>query len=96
MTTRTALVTGASSGIGLELARLLGADGYDLVVVARDAQRLQEAAEELRAQHGVSVHERRAGYLPAKGFRGRGPRDQREDGMTSELSAAPLTRSTPA
>jgi len=55
VTTSTALVTGASSGIGLELAHLLAADGYHLVVVARDAQRLREAAEELRAQHDVSV-----------------------------------------
>ena len=49
-----ALVTGASSGIGLELARLLAGDGHDLVVNAED-DALQTAAEELRASGGDVV-----------------------------------------
>lgn len=51
----TALVTGASSGIGLELARQLAANGYSLVVVARDSERLSAAAARLRSEYGVAV-----------------------------------------
>lgn len=45
---RTALVTGASGGLGLELARLLGAKGFDLVLVARSEDKLERAADEFR------------------------------------------------
>jgi uncharacterized protein len=44
----TALITGASSGIGLELARVFAREGYSLVLVARNQKRLQEIAQELR------------------------------------------------
>lgn len=52
---RLALVTGASSGIGADLARVLAAQGHDLVVVARNKHRLQDLSREL-ARHKGAVH----------------------------------------
>lgn len=51
----TALVTGASSGIGAVYAQRLAARGFDLLLVARDQQRLEEAASKLRDEYGVQV-----------------------------------------
>ncbi|HEX8231246.1 MAG TPA: SDR family oxidoreductase [Chloroflexia bacterium] len=55
-TGKTALVTGASGGIGYELARLLARDGYNLVLVARSADKLNEMKQHYEARAGIRVH----------------------------------------
>jgi uncharacterized protein len=51
----TALITGASGGIGCELAKLFAKDHHNLVLVARNAPRLAQVADELQRQFGITV-----------------------------------------
>jgi hypothetical protein len=70
----TALITGASSGIGEALAHCFARDGHRLVLVARSAGKLQALAEDLRTAHGAAVD-----VLPA---------DLAEPGAAAALAAA--------
>lgn len=53
--TQTALITGASNGIGLELAKIHARQGGNLVLVARSQDKLEQLAQELNRQHQVQV-----------------------------------------
>src|SRR6266481_1476334 len=52
---QTALVTGASTGIGVDLAECFAREGYDLVLCARTEATLRAVAERLAAAHGVKT-----------------------------------------
>jgi short-subunit dehydrogenase len=52
---KTALITGASSGIGLELAHLFAEDGYRLVLVSRNRGALRQLGDDLQSRYGVTV-----------------------------------------
>jgi short-subunit dehydrogenase len=53
---RTALVTGASSGIGLDLAKRFAAEGFDVVLVARSQGKLEEVRAGIEGEHKVRAH----------------------------------------
>ena len=55
MTKRTALITGASRGIGLACAKTLAAAGHKVILAARNVEKLQEAADEIRASGGEAI-----------------------------------------
>jgi short-subunit dehydrogenase len=54
--TNTALITGASSGMGVEFARYHASKGGDLIITARREAKLQKLKSELETKHGVTVH----------------------------------------
>ena len=76
----TALVTGASSGIGKELAQLFARDGHGVVLVARRRERLEQLARELEAKHGVKAWPIACDLASTGGV----------DGLVSELGALGL------
>ena len=55
MTRPVALITGATAGLGAAFVRALAAEGHDLVLVARDEERLAKTRDAVRAVHGVEV-----------------------------------------
>ena len=64
---RRALVNGASVGMGRAAAEMLATEGVDLVLSARGAARLEDAARELRDRHGVQVHTVAADHSTVEG-----------------------------
>ncbi|MEU0373234.1 SDR family oxidoreductase [Streptomyces sp. NPDC006283] len=65
----TVLITGASAGLGAAFARGFAAKGCDLVLVARDKERLEAGAEQMRARYGVSTEILPADLLAPSGVR---------------------------
>jgi short-subunit dehydrogenase len=65
----TALITGASSGIGALYAERLAARGYHLILVARREERLQALAEELQSQYGIRADVLKADLSEESGIR---------------------------
>ncbi|MGD1867128.1 MAG: SDR family NAD(P)-dependent oxidoreductase [Phormidesmis sp.] len=53
--TQTALITGASSGIGLAFAQVLAREGYNLILVARSEDKLNNLKQELTSKHGINA-----------------------------------------
>ena len=49
------LITGASSGIGKDMARILASQGYELILVARDIDKLNQISEEIKEKNNIKV-----------------------------------------
>jgi short-subunit dehydrogenase len=52
---KTALITGASAGIGLELSKVFAKNGFNVILVSRNSQKLEEIAEELKKRYHIKA-----------------------------------------
>lgn len=99
----TALVTGASRGLGAALAREMGARGYRLMLVARSSDGLNRLADELRRAHGAVVHTHAADLADTAALQACADAAERELGVVDVLvnnagtgQYKPLAEWTPA
>jgi uncharacterized protein len=81
MLKQTALITGPSSGIGVDLARLFAADGHDVILVARSKDKLRAIADELQQRYNVAAH-----VIPADLSRAEAPQELFESVHTKGLT----------
>jgi short-subunit dehydrogenase len=84
MARETVLITGASGGIGLELAKVFSKEGFDLIVVARRAEELERLATTCHRDHGTRVDVRPMDLL-APGAVGDLARELRAEGATIDV-----------
>lgn len=83
-----AVVTGASAGIGAVYARRLAAEGFDLVLVARRRDRLEELAADLKRKHGVEVEALAADLIRDEGLKAVEDRITRAENLEFMLNNA--------
>ena len=104
VTRRTALITGASAGIGEAFAEVFAAEGFDLIVTARREDRLRAVAERLEQKYGGRVHvivsdfsrrdavERLCGEIAARGLQVDALVNNAGYGVPGAYQASPWTR----
>lgn len=85
----TALITGATSGLGLGFCEQLAAEGQDLVIVARNTDRLEALAARLRDERGVGVEVLAADWQTPDSA-------QRSSGEWSMSTSSSTTRGSPS